>query len=140
MWSIIGVLIIVFLGYLYKIVIINGLFYKKNSIKRFFSELIYNLKWKYKFKLDDKTYDGSGYLLGIYKDYFISIYLYKKDINFKIWYKIVSFGFYGRNDELNKRVFLREILYEPNLKKKYNNISEYIISMIRFDIERFQDY
>ena len=113
----------------------HGVFYKKGTVDKYFAKVIYKLKSDYKFKIDKNTVDGSRYLLGTYKDYFISIYLSKEKSIFKVEYKIVSFGFYKNYEELNKKVFVRRVFYEPG--KEYND--NYIIHTLFDDIEHFQD-
>jgi hypothetical protein len=116
----------------------NGVFYKKGTVDKYFSYLIGRLTTDHKFKVDKNTVDGSRYLIGTHKDYFISIYLYKKENSFHVFYKIIAFGYFG-DEDLDKKIIMKNLVYKSDDYRSSYFISNNIIGKILDDIRYFQD-
>jgi len=117
----------------------RGILYKKGTVDRHYSKQIYWLKRDYKFKIDKNTVDGSRYVSGLYRDYFINLYLWKEGSDFKARYKIVTFGFYKYWEELDKKIIIRDYFYDPKKNEFYKPHKEDLIKSILYDIEHFQE-
>jgi hypothetical protein len=116
---------------------INGMFYKRKSVRYIFSYLISMLKDEYDFKVDKDTVDGSRYLTGMIKDYFVSIYLYSvrndDKLKYYAWYKIVAFGCFG-DERLDNKIIMKKQLFQKS--ERYYS-SRDIFKEILWEVDNF---